>query len=208
MSTNTEISNLAISFLGIGHEIQDLDTDRSQEAAICRTWFDVALESTQSDFLWPFTTKYASLQLIENAPMSEFADSFQEWQYSYQYPSDCISFRKILSGTRNDNRQSRIPFEIIASDTGMQIYTDMQFAIGKYSKKVTENQVFSPQFVIALAMRLAGYVAPGITGGDPFKKGDTAMKMYQMEGSKAESNFINQNQDEEVPDSEFIRARS
>lgn len=199
-ASKTEIANLAISHLGVAKEIGNLDTEKSQEAGACRKFYDLALETTLRDFDWPFATKYETLGLIESDPNDE-------WDFSYRYPSDALKIRKILSGTRNDTRQSRIPFVEGQDNSGKLIFTDQEDAQVKYTPFTTNVALYPPDFIMALSLRLAAYVAPRITGGDPFKMGDRAIKLYMYELSKAESNSGNEEQEEENPESEYIRAR-
>lgn len=200
MATKTEISNLALSHLGIGKEIQNIDTENSQEASACRRFFDTARQATLRDFSWPFATKFATLGLVMEDPTDE-------WSFSYQYPSDCLHFRRILSGTRNDTRKSRVPYRIVNGQVGQEIYCDMENAQAEYTADITDTSRFPPDFVMALSFRLATYMPVRLTKGDPFKLGDRAAKFYQMELSRAEATAVNEEQEEEEPDSEFIRER-
>lgn len=200
MSSNVEIANLALSHLGHGKEISDLTTDRSQEALVCNRFFSTVRDATLRDFSWPFATKYASLALIEEDPNDE-------WGFSYRYPSDCLMLRKILSGIRNDTRQSKIPYEIARDDSGFIIYTDQEDAKVKYTVKTEDPSFFTPDFVLALSYRLAAYIAPRLTAGDPYKLGDKAMQMYLAEISNAQALSKDEQQEEEEPEAELIRSR-
>ena len=77
-SSKTEIANLAISHLGIGKTIANLELEKSQEAIACRRFYDTVRDSSLRDFPWPFAGKIQALALVSN-----------EWLYAYQYPSDC-----------------------------------------------------------------------------------------------------------------------
>jgi hypothetical protein len=61
---------------------------------------------------------------------------------------------------------------------------------------------------MAFSLLLASYIAPRITGGDPFKMGERALRMYDYSIGKSRSNSVNEQQDEEPPQSEFINARA
>jgi len=200
MSSNTEICNLALSHLGVGKEIANLDTEKSQEASACRRFFEISRDQVLREFLWPFATKIADLALIEEDPNTE-------WAFSYRYPIDCLDFRKILSGTRNETQDSRIPYRIANDNAGLVVYTDLEDAVAEYTMKVGNVALFPVDFQQALALRIAIYIAPRVTGGDPFKMGDRAMRMYMQEISSARANAFNEQQDERQVDSEFIRAR-
>lgn len=200
MASSTEICNMALSHLGIGKEIAALESERSQEAEACRRFYSTAQDATLRDFPWPFATKIAALALVEEDPNSE-------WGFSYQEPSDCLGLRRILSGIRNDNRQSRVPYRRAYGDSGAVIFTDAEDAEIEYTIRVTDPLRYSPDFILAFSLRIASYIAPRVTGGDPFKLGTRAMSLYEYELSKARSAAVNEEQDEEVPESEFIRGR-
>lgn len=200
MASKTGICNMALSHLGVGKNIANLDTDKGEEASVCRVFFETARDATLRDFAWPFANKSAALGLVEANPNDE-------WQYSYRYPSDCLKFIRIPSGTRNDTRQSRVPYKVSKDDAGKLLFTDMVDADGEYTVRITDPVFFTEDFVLALSLRIAAYIAPRITGGDPFKMGARAMQMYLVELSVARASALNEEQSEEDPQSEFIRAR-
>lgn len=200
MSSSTSVSNLALSHLGVSTPIANLETEKSTAARACRTFYDLTIEATLRDFPWPFCTVFETLALVSTDPTSE-------WKYAYRYPTDCFKLRRILSGNRNDNRQGRIPYRIGHDDAGRLIYTDQQDAEIEYTYKETRPDRFTPDFTLAASFRLAGYIAPTVTGGDPFKLGERAMRFYVFETTVAQANAVNEQQDEEPPEAESIRAR-
>ncbi len=200
MSSETEISNMAISHLGVGKEIADLDTETSAEAKACRRFYDIARDTVLRDFEWPFATKIASLGLVESDPNTE-------WDYSYRYPSDCITLRRILSGVRQDTLDSKVPYKIAQDSSGRLIFSDEENASVEYTVKVTDPAKYTPDFTLALSYRLAVYIAPRVTRGDPFKLMEKAMGMYMDIIGDAKANAYNEEQDDVKPESEFIRAR-
>lgn len=200
MASNTEIANMALSHIGVGKEISDLDNEKSEEANAIRAFYNTALEFIQSDFPWPFLTKSALLALVSQDPTDE-------WAYAYRYPSDAFKIRRIFSPLRNDNRQSRVPYKIYQDGTGKLIYTDCEDARIEYSFKLTEEEKFPADFSLAFSYLLASYVAPRLTKGDPFKMRTSALELYRAHLQLAEQRSINEEQPEEVPQSEFVRAR-
>lgn len=190
-----EICNMALSALGQSIEIASI-TENSPEARACNRFYEKALKRTLRDFQWPFATKFAALALDEEDPTTE-------WAYAYDLPSDCVQPRRILSGIRNDNRQSKIPFRIV----GEQIYTDMVDAELEYTRYVDNANLFDEDFKEALALRLAFLIAPRILGGDPQRIGELAYKKYLFAISEATANARNEEQPEEPPEAESIRGR-
>jgi hypothetical protein len=191
---------MAISHLRIGKEIGNVDTERSEEANAIRRFFDVAREKVLRDFRWPFATKFVALGLVEEDPTTE-------WQYSYRYPSDCLLIRRVISGTRNDSRNSRIPYIVTQDDAGWLIYTDRQDAEIEYTKNETITSMWPADFVTAFSYYLASLAAPRLTAGDPFNLQAKVLQMYDFELATARSAALNEQQpdQERASDAELAR---
>jgi hypothetical protein len=200
MASKVAICNMALSHLGNAVEITDLDTEASAEASACRRFFDDTVDAVLRDFDWGFARHYQALGLVTEDPNDE-------WAYEYQLPSDCVRLRKILSGVRNETRQSRIPYELSFGVAGTTVFTDQADAVAKYTRRVTDTERFPVDFVLALSFRLAHYIAPRVTGGDPFQLGKRALELYQVEIAKAQAAASHEEQPEEEPDSQFGRFR-
>jgi len=200
LATSTEIANMALSHLGVGVDIADLDTEDSPEAKACRAFYNQARQQTLRDFPWPFATKTVSLGLVT-------ADPNDEWGYEYTYPADALQLRRIWSGVRNDSRQSRIPYRVVYGLASASIYTDIQSATCEYTVDVTATGRIPSDCTNAISLRLASYIAPRVAAGDPYKLGVRALQLYVAEINMARANAINEEQAEEVPESEFIRGR-
>src|SRR3972149_5101754 len=126
MPSKVGIVNIALGHIGVGRAISNLETESSQEAITARLFYDLALETVLRDSPWPFAAKIAVLSLIEEEPNTE-------WAFSYRYPTDCIMFRRVLSGLRNDSRQSRAPYKLAQDDSGTIIFTDEEDAQAEYT---------------------------------------------------------------------------
>ena len=199
-SSKTVIVNLALSHLGSGKEIADLDTEQSDEASAMRRFYDEARDKALRDFNWPFATKIASLALVETNPNDE-------WTYSYRYPTDCLNIRRILSGVRTDNRQTRASYKVAKDSAGRIIFTDIDIAKVEYTERVETVEIYPPDFVMALSYLMAMYTAPRVTGGDPFGLGKKSSELYLQELSNARSNAFNEEQVDQPAESELYRAR-
>lgn len=201
MASSTEICNLALGHLGLGKSITSLETEQSEEANSCRRFYDIALERSLRDFNWPFAKRLTTLALVEENPNDEY-------RFAYRYPTQCLKIHRILSGSRNDSRQSRVHFTIGGDAAGQLIYTDQPDAQAWYSFLETDPDKYTPDFTLALSYLIAHYIAPSITGGDPFKVGERAMQQYMLEVARAQNNALLEEQPEEDVQSELIRARS
>lgn len=200
MDLSAPICNMALSHLGQDVEIADVENENTPQARAMRRFYATALKQTLRDFNWPFATKTVALELVEENPTSE-------WAYAYHYPSDCVQFRRILSGIRNDNAQSEVPFRVAYGSASAVIYTDAKEAEGEYTVLVDDPSRFPDDFTQALSMRLAAYVAPRIGGPQAIKLREAILALYFHELGGSRANAMNEEQAEEEPEAESIRGR-
>lgn len=198
--SETEIANFALAHLGVSKPITNIVTERSKEAMACKLFYDISRNEMMREFPWPFSTRFVDLALVGTAPTTE-------WGYSYRYPSDCACLRRIMSGNRNDSVDSRIPYRLGNDTNGELIFTDMADASVEYTHNITDPLLFSADFIAALSLRLAAYIAPQLTSGDPFKIGPRAERFYMLSIAKAQSSAVNEEQRDRTPESEFILGR-
>lgn len=201
VTVDTEIANLALTHLGITKRIGNIETERSNEARTINVLLPTMREKALRDFPWQFATAIEDLVLIEEDPNDE-------WDYSYVYPVNCLMFRRILSGLRTDTRDSRVSYRVIRSSTGKIILTDQEDAECEYTYNETSPAKFTPDFALAVSLLVAGFAAPALTAGDPYKLGIASLQKYAIEFGNAKSNNSNEQQPDEEPESEFIRGRS
>jgi hypothetical protein len=200
MASQTEICNLALSHIGSAKEITNIETERSQEALACRRYYTIARDMVLRDFEWPFATRLVALGLVESDPNDE-------WRYSYRYPTDCLFFRRILSGVRNERPDQRIPHKIASDDTGKLIYTDQQSAEAEYTILISNTDEYHPDFVMALSYMLASLVASRLTQGDPLKLGTHMLKLYEYAITKAQASAANEENQGPEPESSLAASR-
>jgi hypothetical protein len=198
--SETAIANLALGHLGISQEISNIDTDRSEEGLTVKRFFTTARDMAFRDLRCPFLTQFASLSLVEENPNSE-------WGFSYRYPSNCLFFRRILSGFRNDTRETRVPYKIASDSVGRLIYTDKALAECEYTRSGASLMLWPDDFILATSYLLASLIAPRLTRGDGVKLGDRALQMYELMKHTSDSNADAEEQLETPPEAESIRAR-
>lgn len=194
-----DIYNLALSHVGNAKECQST-TENTAEANACRRYYAQTRDEILGEFAWPFARVVVALALVE-------ADPTTEWGFAYRYPADCLTVRRILSDVRNDTRQSRVSYEIARDSEGLLIYTDRDDAVVEYTVAVDDTTQFPTMFVQAVAFKMGYYIAPRITGGDPYKLGTRAYQLYQQAMEQAADNAANEEQPDEPPESEFTRDR-
>lgn len=198
MATSEEqICNMALGHVGHTQFIDDLDSEQSNETAVCNMYYEQARDFVLEAFPWSEAKAYFTLGLVEEDPNDD-------WDYSYRYPSDCLFVRRIVSALGKSDPNPP-PYEIGSDDTGKLIYTDQEDAIIEYTKTLTDVAQFRPTLVMAISWYLAALICPGLAK-DP-KQADRAMRMYVLTLSQAQARALNEQQQTPEPESEFIRAR-
>jgi hypothetical protein len=152
-ASKVQICNLGLSRVEGANLIQSL-TEATVEARLCNAAFDIAVASVLAEIDWPFARKQVAMQLL--------TETVTGHTYVYRQPTDCLVPRKIYSS----DDDVKIPFKMGLSSTGNFpiILTEEGNAELIYTASVTNEGVFPTQFVDALAWRIAGVVAIGVTG--------------------------------------------
>ena len=200
VASKVSICNMALSHIGVSKRIVNIETEQSTEASTCRIFYNTALEESLREFPWSFATSFVALALVEEDPTDE-------WAYSYRVPSDCVTIRRVLSGVRNDTRESKVPYKVARDESGLLLYTDQENAEIEYTLFETDSTRYPADFVMAFSLKLAGYIAPALTRGDPTNVAVTAERRYIGVIKKAQATSVNEEQMDVPVDSEFVRAR-
>lgn len=195
MASVVEICNLALSHLG-AYTINAI-TDASQEARKCKLFYPVARDTTLRGHPWNFAEKRPYLALVSGAdPVG--------YEYAYEYPSDCHNFREIYNDIEG---QKPIKFTITASADlkSKMVLTDQEDAIGIYTGKVEDPNVFDTTSITALSYMLASFLAQPIAKKIGLQK--AMLAMYGAYMSSAVVSNASESQDVKEYDNPFIAAR-
>ena len=199
MTSSTEMANLALSHCAVSKNIGNLDTSVGPDAEACRRFFDIAMNTFQRDFQYAFATTTVTLGLIREDPDDRYS-------FEYTYPANCQFAGRLISGLIKDNRQSQFEYKIMRGDSGRVIWTNCEEAELEFQFIETDTGRYQVDFILAFTYKLAELIAPRVTGGDPFKLGNQAKANYQEAKNIAQANAMNEQQEEEEPESEFIRS--
>lgn len=202
MTSKTSIANVALTRIGATKFLQNVDTQTGTLADAVRLLFDEEVKFVLRDFPWPFATAYQSLALVDGTT-TEAANN--DWQYAYRYPSDCVFARRIVVPNQGRNNPAPPPFRVGRDSQGKLIYTNQEDAELEYTVLISDPEEFDAMAVSMLAWKLASSLAPS----QSLIKGmaTTCMEMYEVDKTKAQSRALNEGQQEEPIESEFVRAR-
>jgi hypothetical protein len=162
MSSKVEISNLALSHVGVGKHISNIETEKTEEATTCKLMYPVALGYLLENYRWPKFVQTPTLALVSENPTSE-------WAFAYRRPNDAARILRLVSGYKVDTPETRILFTEANDDAGTLIYTDQPEAQAEIVIKDPDPRFFSSSFAMALSYKLAILIAPRLAGGDVFQ---------------------------------------
>lgn len=208
--TQNQIINMALGHLNAQMTVVDFSTDQSEQAKTASTYYNMAVGKMLDNFPWPFAAVFA--------PLAEITFPFsRERAYAYAYPPNCRLIRRLFNQfgyNRNDDVQSRQKFKIIQTPNptnGNQLvkviladHTNLQV---EYTMDIIDPSLFPDSFADALSWLLAYYMAPRLTGGDPYKLGDRAAANFKTTYETACMLLGNEEVQDEPRLGEFIDQR-
>ena len=199
MSSDIEICNLALSRVAVTQAIASF-TERSKEAEQCRVFYSHLRELVLQEFPWPFAESIVALADLGNPAPG--------WAFRYRYPADCLKIRNIVQpGFRRAlSSDMEIPYQIGYDAGGRVIHTDQPEAVCRFTFKVDDSTFFDPQFVEALAWRLAMDLALPLASKPDLQQ--FAAQQYQMALTLAEGSAFQESQSDPEPESEFVTVRT
>ena len=180
MASEVDICNLALGHLGDNATVASLDPpEGSAQAEHCARFYPIARDGLLELHDWNFATK--------RVQPAQVAYAFNQWQYAYAAPADCLNVVAILDADAPDDYSGVLPmaatqfgtvnagqgiyqpkaFECETDADGRQIIlTDQEDPVLRYVAYVTDTTRFSPLFVTTLSWKLAAMLAGPIIKGE------------------------------------------
>lgn len=214
MSSEITICNLALSHIR-GGSINAL-TEASIQAQQCKLLYPILRDSVLENAPWQFATRIVSLAELTDVEVFNFA-------YAYQYPSDCLKIKRLILNWETVNRtdsqfygnnlpiintQAPVPYQVFNDDGNRVIGANYAELRAEYTVQVTDTNLFSTQFILALSHLLAAELAIPIVGVNEGRKlKSDSMQQYNAHIRAACAAMMNE-QFTPMPDSEFITVRN
>ncbi len=197
--SEVKIANMALALLGVRSTIENF-TENTVEANQAQLWYDLSRQQVLEAFDWNFARKRLTLAAHSEDPPDGV------WEYRYQYPADCLHFRKI--NNPSGDAVDAIPFDVESDATGQtkSILTDLEDAIGVYTFDLESPVFFSPLFIDALSTRLAAHIAIALTGKAVIRDG--MFKLSEAIIAQAAAHSANEQVASPPRDADHIRGRA
>lgn len=187
MASEVDICNMALGHLGDEANVSAINpSDGSAQADHCVVYYPMARDETLQRHAWSFATKRQALALLSTT------EKPGNWLYAYQRPADCLQPIAVLapvdtttSGSltsfpptdplnlrfkNNDDSENEYICETLADGTEV-IYTNVETALLRYVRNITDTTKFTPLCRAAIARLLASKLA------GPIIKGETGAKV-------------------------------
>ncbi len=177
--TNTDICNMALSFLSKG-KISSID-DNVEEAKQCKIHYEHCRKILLRQYPWGFAKRTVKLALL--------ADEVPGWKYCYSYPHQCLSVRYLFNEDNAETREEDITeFDMaIISDNQRTLLTDCENAWCEYIYDVKDVDMYPPEFSEALARLLASQMAMVLTGNANIQQANYQLYQMMMELAKTQN---------------------
>ena len=170
--SDVSICNMALGFLGA--DLMISLGDGTTEANLCTTYYEPARDALLELRDWSFARKIVRMVPSATPPDFGFTNYFV-------LPADLLTIRRV--GTTQYFNDISMPWERHSD----QIAADAAVIYCKYTRKVVDPLKFSELFSLALAARLATYMAMPLTQ-DRMKLQDmnTLLERYMMEAQSTD----------------------
>jgi len=214
--SDTRIANMALSHVGARSSIESLEDEISNEAEVCRLWYEFSRRQTLEGFDWNFARKRITLTKHSEDPPDGV------WGFRYVYPADAVVARKLENPTGTvegqtgrwitdfstpEVRGDAVPFEVETDSTGKtkSILTNLSDAKLVYTFDQLDTGLYSPLFVEALSRALGSHIAFTLTG--KLALANALAQSFQNAMLVASASSANEMVERPPRDADFIRGR-
>lgn len=216
MASEIEICNLGLSNIRAG-SINSF-TEGSSQAQQCALKYPI-LRNRMLKELWGFNNKIKALGVLST--------EVYNWAYAYQYPTDCLKITKLVgeyeeisTGSADvisrmldsqllpiSQYQPTIPYEIFNFDDNKVIASNEANLRMKYAAKITDPNLFSDDFIMALGHLLGANLAIPLIGAELGRQlRIDELQLYKEYANAAAADDMNESA-HEAPLSEFETVR-
>lgn len=160
MFDKTKVFNLALAALFLQKRISNADTDASTEALSLNTFWDISYYSALQEMDLDSTSQTKTLALIDTLSLND--GGF--WQYVYEYPSDCLLLRRIVSQYLTDDRETAIDHRVEIRNGVKVIMCNESLAKIEYISKDIPIGTLHAEAIMFIALKLAMNCIPLVVG--------------------------------------------
>ena len=192
VTTDISICNLALMRIGLPTIASFEQT--TKEAKTCAAVYPFSLKAVLEDHYWGFAKKSAEGVVVD--------EDYLDWEFTYEYPSDCIAIRKIadpvnLSGASAEELSgistNKIEYDLMVGggDTASTVVvTNQEDAVIIYTALIENPALYTSLFVEALSYRVAADLAVPLRADSKLQL--SMFNIYQNIINKAKASDVKQ----------------
>ena len=152
--TKQKIFNLALKNLKVSTPVSAANKS-DKNYAVLDEFYETAVLQVLESTDWTFANCYKQLNLLINEkPLNPC------YQFAYDYPNDVACPRLIVVGKGEEQEF----FEIASVNKKLQLWTNRENAVLKYTRNDIDEKEFSSNFAMALSWYLAFLACPSVSG--------------------------------------------
>jgi len=154
MPTRTEICNMALVQIGASPDLQSIETDDGELAEVVKLGYGMNRDAALAEHPWNFARTFAKLPKKPDAEASDYG-----YANVYALPTSpyCLRVWRLNPAKHGPFPTFAVKGREIVTDEGPPLYID-------YIARIEDEGKFSPQFAEMLALRIAWWLAPRISG--------------------------------------------
>lgn len=195
MLSQIDIINRALSRINAA-EINSL-LDKTKEGTVARREWEASRDATLREHDWGFASR--------RVPLAPLAGKPRGYAFAYAEPVDCLMVRRVLPSPSHAADRPTALYVMGVHNGAPAILADVADAEAEYTARVENPGLFDPQFVDALAWKLASVFALAVKGDS--ESAGTAMQMYEFTLRGAETRNAQESGFDDDEPSTFERAR-
>lgn len=205
MASRIDIYNLALYKLAQSISVPAI-TDESKAADVLNRLWEPMRDLVLSERVWPWAMRSQALALTAEAAQPG-------WRFRYAYPEDCLTAYAVTDagGLSNAGKLYRFAssdylasvwgsgafdWDVSYGEEQTTINTSVEQAYLVYGARVEAVDRYPPQFVNALACRLAAEAAPPIIGEVGLNSKSDLLSEYLMALTNAGAHAMNESKAE------------
>lgn len=178
MAAQIDIANMALDLIGTRSSIASLTEGSTESNAINRHWAN-AVDAVLRAAHWNFARTQKALTLLQDGTSGGAVPT--PWLYEYAYPSDCVLMRYLMPmiqvsptsavGTPSPVAAYGPPVKfVLSTDFDINgnpinvLLTNQPQAVGVYTFRNPNTQMWDPLFVQTMAAYLGARICLALTG--------------------------------------------
>lgn len=175
MASDVQICNLALSNLGDEATVAVIDPpENSVQASLCAAFYPIARDALLQMVAWSFNTSRVTLAELSEAPAFG-------WDHAYALPAECLAIISVHEPTAQDDDAPREFVTETVEDGTVCVFTDVDQAVCRYVRRITDASKLPPLVVQALSWLLSSHLAGPLIKGDSGRKAALdAQKEFQQ----------------------------